>query len=127
MKIEGLRSGGTADQRIFGSYGPGTPREVLSELLNGSGYNVLMLGVTASGAPRELTLTARPGGIAGATAAGQQVPQENSPDNGDQDDVPTTQYADPQQPSPEENPGAVRTPQQMLEDLQRQREEQRPQ
>jgi hypothetical protein len=32
------------DQRIFGTYGPGPGRDVLSKLLEGSGYNVVMYG-----------------------------------------------------------------------------------
>lgn len=52
-------SGLGQDQRVFGDYGPGNPRQILSELLEGSGYNVLMVGVTREGAPRQLVLTAR--------------------------------------------------------------------
>lgn len=61
MQVKGLQDG-SADQRIFGSYGPGKPRDVLTSLLNGSGYNFLMVGQTSSGAPRQLALTARPTG-----------------------------------------------------------------
>ncbi len=72
MKVEGLRTGGSPGERVFGSYGPGAPRDVLSELLNGSGYNVIMLGETPSGAPRELTLTAQ--AVGGATTKPAQAP-----------------------------------------------------
>lgn len=55
MSISGLGQ----DQRVFGVYGPGDPRQILSELLEGAGYNVLMTGVTPEGTPRELVLSAR--------------------------------------------------------------------
>ena len=92
MKVEGLRTGGSPGERVFGSYGPGAPRDVLSDLLNGSGYNIIMLGETPSGAPRELTLTAQTAG--GATTTPAQAPssvqneddQEQSPGQQDQDD-----------------------------------------
>jgi hypothetical protein len=38
-KLEGL----TQDQRVFGNYGPGQSSDVLLKLLDGSGYNVLMM------------------------------------------------------------------------------------
>ncbi|MDE3200895.1 MAG: hypothetical protein KGN79_08240, partial [Acidobacteriota bacterium] len=47
-KIEGL----SKDERIFGTYGPGSANEVLTRLLNGSGYNVLMFGDLGQGTPR---------------------------------------------------------------------------
>ncbi|HEX5234891.1 MAG TPA: hypothetical protein VFW25_06120 [Silvibacterium sp.] len=129
MKIEGL--GGRADQRIFGSYGPGAPRDVLSDLLSGSGLNVLMLGVTASGAPRELALTSRTGeGGAGAAPQPNASPEQSQPEA-----PPPVQYPNqypnqdqqPQQPGPTVMRNGVRTPQQMLEELQRMREQQQQQ
>jgi hypothetical protein len=47
------------DRRVFGAYGPGQARDVLSQLLQGSGYNVLMIGDLGQGAPREIVLTSR--------------------------------------------------------------------
>jgi hypothetical protein len=123
MKVEGLHSAGNADQRIFGSYGPGTPREVLSDLLDGSGYNVLMLGVTPSGAPRELSLTSRAAG--GVPNTQPQRPENSEDDSSGNDAAP--QYTEPEvapaQP-PAESPNNVRTPQQMLEEMQRLRQQQ---
>jgi hypothetical protein len=54
-KLEGL----TRDQRIFGSYGPGPACDVLSKLLDGSGYNVLMIGSRGADAPLQIILSAR--------------------------------------------------------------------
>jgi hypothetical protein len=55
MSVTGLDQ----DQRVFGVYGPGNPRDILTQLLEGAGYNMLMLGVTDQGTPRELVLSAR--------------------------------------------------------------------
>ncbi|MEO6911490.1 MAG: hypothetical protein ABI158_11265, partial [Edaphobacter sp.] len=38
MKI----TGGIADQRVFGQYGPANPSKVLSTLLDGAGSNILL-------------------------------------------------------------------------------------
>ncbi|MGD0735293.1 MAG: hypothetical protein ABR976_09110 [Terracidiphilus sp.] len=54
-KVEGIDK----DERIFGAYGPGQPRDVLSQLLEGSGYNVLMIGDQGQGAPRQIVLSPR--------------------------------------------------------------------
>jgi hypothetical protein len=51
--VEGFES----DQRVFGTYGPGPAREILSELLRGTGYNVVMTGDQGQGTPRELLLS----------------------------------------------------------------------
>ena len=55
MSIQGTPQG----PRVFGIYGPASPREVLTQLLAGSGCNFMMLGATADGAPRELLLAAQ--------------------------------------------------------------------
>jgi len=55
MIIKGLRKG----PQIFGIYGPAKPREVLSELLVGTGYNFVFVGGATDGPPRELILTAQ--------------------------------------------------------------------
>jgi hypothetical protein len=124
MKVEGLKSG-NSDQRVFGSYGPGAPNNVLSDLLDGAGYNVLMLGEMPSGAPRELALSVRPN-------SGTPAPQPQQGDtiqNGDNDDDQATEYPDEQQnfAPPPGPPEMRRTPQQMLQELQRQQELQREQ
>lgn len=50
--------------RVFGNYGPGDSRDVLTDLLRGLGYNFVMIGVTSDGAPKELDLTVQSGGSA---------------------------------------------------------------
>ncbi len=79
-KVEGLG----ADQRVFGGYGPGPARDVLSQLLQGSGYNVLMIGDQGQGAPLEIVLTPRPSGAAplaiqSAAAADEDLGAEEPP------------------------------------------------
>ncbi len=53
MQIEGL----SGDERVFGTFGPGAPRDVLADLLNGTAYNLVLLGDLSNGAPRQLILT----------------------------------------------------------------------
>jgi hypothetical protein len=122
-----------ADQRVYGSYGPGQPREVLAQLLQGSGYNMLLAGDLGSGAPRQLVLSPRHSGAASQMASGA-TPQTNNPDDDTSDNEveeqppppPPPQQPIPMQPNP--NPvrpgfgpnGPIRTPQQVMEEMQRQ-------
>ena len=72
IPVTGLAS----DSRLFGSYGPGAPRQVLGELLEGSGYNVLMIGGSQSGIPERVELSARgTGSDAGSARPGYNEPQ----------------------------------------------------
>jgi len=52
--------GSVVDERVFGTYGPAAPAEVLSELLKGTGSNMVVLAGT-SHVP-ELILTPKQGG-----------------------------------------------------------------
>jgi hypothetical protein len=54
-------TGGVADQRVFGKYGPATPAQVLASLLDGAGVNMIVR-VTPSEIPVELVLTQQLGG-----------------------------------------------------------------
>ena len=117
-KVEGL----SGDERIFGVYGPGNPQEVLAAVLDDSGYNVLIAGRKPDGSPREVVLSAR---AASATtpAAPQrtQAAEENEDDSGE---AAPAQFVPPPQPVPAPTPGTpaqqpIKTPQQMLEELQR--------
>jgi hypothetical protein len=118
-KIEGL----SADQRIFGVFGPGKARDVLSHLLDGSGYNVLMIGDQGQGTPRQVLLTPHTQG--GAPSS----PQNSSPaiayadDNTDNDDQ--SQPEDPGPPSvrngfapPNQQGMPPRSPQQIMQEMQ---------
>jgi hypothetical protein len=113
MRLDGL--GG--DERVFGSFGPGVPREVLTTLLNGTSYNVVMVGDLPNGAPRELLLSRRAaGGSSPQPAASNQNQthngeEDNPDDSGNSDDSddtpPPMQYSPPSiAPSTPETPGA---------------------
>jgi hypothetical protein len=116
-KVEGLG----ADERVFGSYGPGPARDVLSQILQGSGYNVLMLGDEGQGTPREIILSER-------TKAGSQPGQANNRPNPQDEDVEQPEPEEPtaqqplinRPPIPQNNPGAPMTPQQRMLEMQRQ-------
>ena len=120
-KIEGLNG----DERVFGDYGPGQARDVLAQLLHGSGYNFLMLGDQGQGAPREVILSAH-----GGSPAGQSNPGLNRsmPDQaGDEDSMPEqpeedpTQVAPPPPPPEQMGPQGPLTPQQRMQIMQQQR------
>ena len=101
-KVEGFDS----DQRVFGAFGPGPARDVLCQLLQGSGYNVLLIGDQGQGTPREILLSLRHAGT--ATAAGSPVPARD-------EDTDTDEQPQPSQPPirPGVFPGRPLTPQQM--------------
>ena len=118
-KIEGMG----ADERIFGNYGPGPARDVLTELLDGSGYNILLIGDLGQGTPRRVVLSGRP--TVPAPASGNASPgatNDNDAENEQEAEQPDTNPpVQPPMPQPVVNnaPGVpVRTPQQMLEQRQ---------
>jgi hypothetical protein len=120
MQVEGLGS----DERVFGTFGPGTPRDVLADLLNGTAYNLVLLGDLSNGAPRELILTptTRVGGAAPAAAATEINPDEAVSNDQETADAPP-EVPPPSPPPPGAAPGnGVRTPQQLFEQLQRMRQ-----
>jgi hypothetical protein len=129
MTVDGLNK----DERIFGTYGPGEPREIISQLLDGSGYNVVMFGRTTAGTPSQVSLSPR-GAALPQGAASRPVKQED-----EEEEPQPTQYQDNPPPPPNPNPapgpgapspnGGPRTPQQMLQELQqiRQQQQQQPQ
>lgn len=119
-KVSGLG----ADQRIFGTYGPGSARDVLSELLDGSGYNVLMIGEQGQGTPRQVVLSKQPTGPAPPPSTSNNSSQGS--DEGGSADVEEPQPP-PQQPQsmpPGFGPGAQpRTPQQILQEMQQRQQQ----
>ena len=130
-KVEGLDK----DERIFGVYGPGKPQDVLSSLLDDSGYNVLIAGRRPDGAPREIVLSTKQAAPAAAAQnAPTQAAQDEEGDSSDQGQQPQPALFGPISPGspgvgtpPPQGGGAqpqVKTPQQMLEELQRLRQTQ---
>jgi hypothetical protein len=89
VKVDGLGS----DSRVFGNYGPAPARDVLSKLLEGSGYNLIMIGDTGQGTPRELRLTAR-----GATATPAQPANNAQADQADNEPQEEPEQPEPPQP-----------------------------
>ncbi len=128
MKVEGL----STDERVFGTYGPGEPHQVLLSLLEGSGYNVLMVGDT-DGAPSQLSLSLRAAKGAESAAQGpRNAAREEEEDEPEQD---VQQVQPPEQPQPipvqgqEIQPGRspVDIQQEMLRLRQQQQQQQPPQ
>jgi len=109
--------GFTEDQRVFGSFGPGQARDILSLLLQGSGYNVLMVGDQGQGTPRQILLS-----VGNQPAHGAQTPASGSAASADDDDADNEEPAP--QPEPQRPPGLpVRNPQQIQQEmLQRQQQ-----
>jgi hypothetical protein len=106
-KVEGL---GT-DERVFGEFGPGQARDVLSKLLHGSGYNVIMVGDQGQGAPRQIVLSSRNSGDA-------QAAVKKSGTDADDDDAADDVEDQPQAPPaplirPGFSPGGQQRPPQM--------------
>jgi hypothetical protein len=132
VKVEGLAN----DQRIFGTYGPAGPRDVLAQLLDGSGYNVLMIGDQGAGIPRQVVLSAQPhtNGKGAPSQAGENQPGPG----GDDEEVEQPEQPEPQPmppprppfnaapgvPNPQQGPGAGRTPQQLIQELQQRQQQQ---
>ncbi|MGB7547429.1 MAG: hypothetical protein WBM14_06755 [Terracidiphilus sp.] len=114
-KVEGMGP----DERVFGAYGPGEVHDVLSQLLHGSGYNVLMIGDQGQGAPRQIVLSARRTGNAPESpGAAAQVTGDDDAGDSDTDEQPQPPPVSPPAP-PTFGPGAqVRTPQQILQEMQ---------
>jgi len=97
------------DQRVFGIYGPGPARDVLSQLLQGSGYNVVMVGDQGQGTPRLIILSIRH--ARATTAAANPAPAPANDEDSDTEEQPQPAATRVQPVFP---PGRQpRTPQQM--------------
>ncbi len=107
-KVEGLG----ADERVFGAYGPGLARDVLSQLLQGAGYNVLMIGDQGHGAPRQIVLSS-------PHAAGDKKQAAADTDTPSDEDEPDAEEPPEQvvpMARPGFGPGGPRTPQQIMQE-----------
>jgi hypothetical protein len=95
-KVDGLG----ADERVFGEFGPGQARDVLSKLLHGSGYNVIMIGDQGQGAPRQIVLSSRHSGD-------MQTAVTKSATDADEDDAADSDPEEPPTPAqaPQIRPG----------------------
>jgi hypothetical protein len=117
-RLTGMKiTGGVADQRVFGKYGPGAPGGILASLLEGMGSNI-MLRESASHTPVELVLTPREGRVTppGPFASGSEddaLPMDERPAQPAAPSAPPP----PAVPSNPQSPNAVLTPQQILQQL----------
>ena len=126
-------------ERVFGQFGPGTPRDVLNSLLSGSRYDFILVGaIDDPGGVDRIMLSPRANSASGNTTGNQTAVRQNIPTSSqDTDDdnegiaqVPEPQQAPvPQQQPPHVPPGQqqVKTPEQLLEELQRLRQQQQQQ
>jgi hypothetical protein len=138
MKI----TGGVADQRVFGKYGPASPAEVLADLIDGTGSNMLLRD-NAANVPAELILTPQGGGPTppnpNARSFDDDTPDQPQPPARYEQEPPRPAYvAEPHPAAPAANtpdaasssnpsspganptsPNGVQTPQQIYEQLQR--------
>ena len=118
-KVEGMGE----DERVFGTYGPGPARDVLTQLLDGSGYNILLVGDLGQGTPRRIVLSGHPvpGHASGNANPGAANNDAENEQEGEQPEInPPGQPA--MLPPVENSVPAVpaRTPQQLLEQRQQQ-------
>ncbi len=130
VKIEGFSS----DERIFGTYGPGPAQDVLSQLLDGSNYDVLIVGGLGRGTPQRVVLTLRSSTASTSNSVNPPAPSEEDTGSEEQSQQPPNEQAPV--PAPQAPPNAyapdvpVRTQQQIIQEMQereRQLEQQRQQ
>lgn len=143
---------GNATERVVGKFGPGPVRDVLTLLLNGSHFNYVLLGsATNPNALDRVMLISRSGGTeesaqqASSAAAQYQAPAVAVPQSAENQDVSSDDAADmtpdspdtaedqanqgppeeppQQQPNPFGQPGAVKTPEQLLQELQQRQQQ----
>lgn len=131
-----------APERVVTHLGPGPAREIIAELLNGSRFNYVLLGspsdqtvltrvvLVAKSGPEVTPGTAAPGGVAvnGQAAQANNAIEDRASDaeaeaaeenmnNGD-DASAAQEPAEPDQPANDGEQPAVKTPQQMLQEMQ---------
>ncbi len=136
---------GTPSDRVVGQFGPGPAGEVLASLLNGSHFNYVLLGspqnpkvlqrvvllakssASEQPAPAPRAASAFPTGLPRQGAF--VPPSEDSDDTNAQDDtedmtdpVPNTEGQPDQDAGDQNAQPAIKTPQQLLQELQRQRQ-----
>jgi hypothetical protein len=130
-----------SNERVVGRFGPGAPRDVMAQLLNGSHYDYVLLGSPADpGSLRKVVLMARANGpetvsprptnpapmINQNLAAVPDVSPEEEQDNG-AEMPPEIQQEEPQPEQPGQQNPSVKTPEQLLRELQQQQQQQQDQ
>jgi hypothetical protein len=128
-----------ASERVVAHLGPGVPRDVLASLLNGSHFNYVMLGSpTNPDKVDRIILTSKSGTVpdAAPVPAGQNntaaVPVDEPDTQPDIAEQPAEGGADDSaaeesQPAPPNSQPQVKTPEQLLRELQQQQQQQQQQ
>jgi hypothetical protein len=128
-------------ERVVGRFGPGAPRDVMAQLLNGSHYDYVLVGSPADpGSLQKVVLVARVNGPQPATPTPNQPVAHTSPylqavpnvanDDQQQDDNSATaempeaqEQPEQEEPQPEQaQPNPVKTPEQLLQELRQQQQ-----
>lgn len=126
------------NERVAASLGPGKPQSVLASLLNGCKFNYVILGVPDKpNAVQKVILLAKTttAGDAGSKNAYQPPAQQQPPTEQPEDEYPQAEPENQLQPGMPGMPGSEnlqpdavqpgnRTPEQMLQDLQRMQQQQ---
>ena len=100
MKIDGLNE----SARVFGAYGPGNPQDVLAKLLDGSGYDFMMVGNMANGAPSQLILTAKKNSPPALNSASSGPAASSTSSGNDRAQAPQPSAAEPSPPQESDEP-----------------------
>jgi hypothetical protein len=136
-------------ERVFGQFGPGSPRDVLDSLLSGSRYDFILVGaIDDPGGVKTIMLSPHGSSAAGGSVAqNQPMPtRPNITENPDDDNdegvatqqsvseapqpartVPSEQSQPPQNSQQQQQQQQVKTPEQLLQELQRLRQQQQQQ
>ncbi|MCU1272174.1 MAG: hypothetical protein JWN74_3468 [Acidobacteriaceae bacterium] len=134
-----------SSERVVGQFGPGAPRDVMAQLLNGSHYDYVLLGSPADpGALNKIMLMTKARGPeppSSQVQANQQQPgnenlqavpevESENPDENAGEATPNMQEPQiqeepqPDQADQQQNGPVVKTPEQLLRELQQQQQQQ---
>ncbi len=134
-----------SSERVVGQFGPGAPRDVMAQLLNGSHYDYVLLGSPADpGALKKVVLMARANGPEQVPLQSSQQSLQQNPNlqavpevENDQAVEENNAEVQPEVQQPEEEPQpdqqgqegqqngpVVKTPEQLLRELQQQQQQQ---
>jgi hypothetical protein len=133
-----------ATERVVIHLGPGAPRDVLASLLNGSHFNYVMLGSpTNPDKVDRVILTSKSGGGGPETSSAPMPPAQNNAAEAPEDpEIPQpgmdiaerppdegaeNSASDEGQPQPPNGQPQVKTPEQLLRELQQQQQQQQQQ
>ncbi len=101
-------TGGVADERVFGEYGPAATSQVLASLLDGTPSNMVIVKSTTTAAPSELILTPRMGG---PTPPNPNATRFDDTDSDDQPARPAPEATQPNPPQPQTQAPQTQAPQ----------------